>query len=117
MGTEEKQGKAPISRRYFLQHSALAMAAGPVLSAATLAQARRAAAQTPPSEKVRVGLIGCGGIATADLSTFFLNPEVDCPVICDIDDAMLAIERDNPCLLYTSPSPRDRTRPRMPSSA
>ena len=24
---------------------------------------------------------------------------------------------DNPCLLYTSPSPRDRTRSRMPSSA
>ena len=25
--------------------------------------------------------------------------------------------RDIPCLLYTSPSPRDRTRSRMPSSA
>ena len=25
--------------------------------------------------------------------------------------------RTNPCLLYTSPSPRDRTRSRMPSSA
>ena len=25
--------------------------------------------------------------------------------------------RDNNCLLYTSPSPRDRTRARMPSSA
>ena len=25
--------------------------------------------------------------------------------------------QDNPCLLYTSPSPRDRTRSRMPSSA
>ena len=25
--------------------------------------------------------------------------------------------RDNACLLYTSPSPRDRTRSRMPSSA
>ena len=24
---------------------------------------------------------------------------------------------DKPCLLYTSPSPRDRTRSRMPSSA
>ena len=24
---------------------------------------------------------------------------------------------DDPCLLYTSPSPRDRTRSRMPSSA
>ena len=27
------------------------------------------------------------------------------------------IEQDNACLLYTSPSPRDRTRSRMPSSA
>ena len=39
--------------------------------------------------------------------------------------AMLAIalaacgkkEEAKPCLLYTSPSPRDRTRSRMPSSA
>ena len=30
-------------------------------------------------------------------------------------DALIAGERD--CLLYTSPSPRDRTRSRMPSSA
>ena len=27
------------------------------------------------------------------------------------------MEKDYPCLLYTSPSPRDRTRSRMPSSA
>ena len=27
------------------------------------------------------------------------------------------LERKNICLLYTSPSPRDRTRSRMPSSA
>ena len=27
------------------------------------------------------------------------------------------LEADNGCLLYTSPSPRDRTRSRMPSSA
>ena len=26
-------------------------------------------------------------------------------------------DQDNTCLLYTSPSPRDRTRSRMPSSA
>ena len=29
----------------------------------------------------------------------------------------LLITRDSNCLLYTSPSPRDRTRSRMPSSA
>ena len=28
-----------------------------------------------------------------------------------------AVWRGDPCLLYTSPSPRDRTRSRMPSSA
>ena len=32
-------------------------------------------------------------------------------------DEINAIISDNPCLLYTSPSPRDRTRSRMPSSA
>ena len=29
----------------------------------------------------------------------------------------LRFDDTNPCLLYTSPSPRDRTRSRMPSSA
>ena len=30
---------------------------------------------------------------------------------------LVARHEDRPCLLYTSPSPRDRTRSRMPSSA
>ena len=30
---------------------------------------------------------------------------------------MLGLARPSACLLYTSPSPRDRTRTRMPSSA
>ena len=33
------------------------------------------------------------------------------------DDAVFGLLRDIACLLYTSPSPRDRTRSRMPSSA
>ena len=35
----------------------------------------------------------------------------------DFDDAVFCIKRNDGCLLYTSPSPRDRTRSRMPSSA
>eukprot|EP00656_Telonema_subtile_P046934 TRINITY_DN53602_c0_g1_i1.p1 TRINITY_DN53602_c0_g1~~TRINITY_DN53602_c0_g1_i1.p1 ORF type:complete len:145 (-),score=14.99 TRINITY_DN53602_c0_g1_i1:32-466(-) len=31
--------------------------------------------------------------------------------------ALSTVARQRPCLLYTSPSPRDRTRSRMPSSA
>ena len=40
--------------------------------------------------------------------------------LVDIGDGLAVafkIERPNTCLLYTSPSPRDRTRSRMPSSA
>ena len=76
-----------VSRRQFLTTAALGMAAAPI--------ARRAAAQqqpdkVPPSEKIRLGLIGCGGIAEADLSCFLLNPEVDCPIVCDVDDSHAA---------------------------
>ena len=36
----------------------------------------------------------------------------------DIDDAVSNYDADfRPCLLYTSPSPRDRQKSRMPSSA
>ena len=31
--------------------------------------------------------------------------------------SQMSIRKSEPCLLYTSPSPRDRTRSRMPSSA
>ena len=41
-----------------------------------------------------------------------LELEVDFPI-----DSQTKIVLDNNCLLYTSPSPRDRTRSRMPSSA
>ena len=35
----------------------------------------------------------------------------------DLGNSVLVVEHDEDCLLYTSPSPRDRTRSRMPSSA
>ena len=33
------------------------------------------------------------------------------------ENCIIIIDPSMPCLLYTSPSPRDRTRSRMPSSA
>ena len=35
----------------------------------------------------------------------------------ELPGSMIGAVRDRACLLYTSPSPRDRTRSRMPSSA
>ena len=37
--------------------------------------------------------------------------------LTDRNIVCFAFDSDNTCLLYTSPSPRDRTRSRMPSSA
>lgn len=71
-----------LNRREFLSRSALGLGA--------LAMAGGVRAAVAPSEKVRVGLIGAGGMGRGDLATFFLNPEVECPVICDVDDAMIA---------------------------
>lgn len=42
------------------------------------------------NDKIRLGLIGCGGIAHADLGCFLKHKEVECPIICDIDDSRIA---------------------------
>jgi predicted dehydrogenase len=75
-----------VNRRQFLARTALAAGAlhgGLVIS-------RAAGQPVAANSKVRVGLIGCGGMGRGDLATFFLNPEVECPVLCDVDDAMVA---------------------------
>ena len=43
--------------------------------------------------------------------------EAEVQVSQRLEEAVNTIEGLNDCLLYTSPSPRDRTRSRMPSSA
>lgn len=73
-----------MSRRHFLQSTTLA-ASMPLVGGLWSGRLRAAA----PSNRVRVGLIGCGGMGKGDLATFFLNEEVDCPVVCDIDDGHL----------------------------
>ena len=49
-----------------------------------------------------------------EVSRFFYEPMIQLSGILDYRDFFLS---DKICLLYTSPSPRDRTRSRMPSSA
>lgn len=67
----------PLSRRAF---------------AATLASAAYAAARqpVPPSNRVRIGLIGCGGISVADSNAFLAHKECEIAAVCDVDDARIA---------------------------
>ena len=50
---------------------------------------------------------------TVGLGKYAANESVDIAIIAENEDS----RSGNICLLYTSPSPRDRTRSRMPSSA
>ncbi|MGE3312174.1 MAG: Gfo/Idh/MocA family protein, partial [Limisphaerales bacterium] len=76
----------PTDRRAFLKRGVLA--AGAVYGGLIVS---RGAAQAPAaSEKIRVGIIGSGGMGRGDLATFFLSPEVECAVVCDVDDKNIA---------------------------
>jgi predicted dehydrogenase len=81
-----------INRRHFLKQSSLATASLPVLLGAATAPFTRSvrAAEPGANDKLRIALIGSGGMGCGDLECFFGNPEVDCAVICDIDDAQIA---------------------------
>src|SRR5437868_9905058 len=77
-----------ITRRKFLRSVAISTVAVRQFAPPFVRVLR--ANETGASNKVRLGLIGCGGMGQGDLECFFLNPEVDCAVICDVDDARLA---------------------------
>ena len=60
------------------------------------------------------GKVSAVGGAIADTQKLIINQN---QMIADKFDTLLETLGVNICLLYTSPSPRDRTRSRMPSSA
>src|SRR5712671_2321367 len=79
-----------FNRRKFLKKTSIGASLAPILAAGFPFVRSARAGESPASEKIRLGLIGSGGMGRGDLECFFLNPEVDCVVICDVDDAMIA---------------------------
>jgi predicted dehydrogenase len=78
-----------FSRRDFLGKSARALTIAPGLFGC-LTFSQNWTRAVGANDRIRLGIIGCGGMGKGDLQTFFLNSEVDCPVVCDVDDAMIA---------------------------
>lgn len=78
-----------ISRRDFLEKSGKAvagvgmgLAAGDVLANTSVgAQSENGA---PPSEKIIVGIIGCGVMGIKNLKAFMANPNVEIAAVCDV---------------------------------
>ncbi|MHC1763898.1 MAG: twin-arginine translocation signal domain-containing protein [Verrucomicrobiia bacterium] len=68
--------RTSLTRRQFLRASAVVAAGlGPWL---------RAAAQRPPSERVRIAFIGCGGRAQQMMPMFTSIPDVDVVAVSDV---------------------------------
>ena len=62
--------------------------------------------------------IDAKGDAIADATLATVDKAVQSPIIFELHRTAGDVgETSMACLLYTSPSPRDRTRSRMPSSA
>ena len=77
-----------LTRRQFIGKTALASAAAGSLTSPFIRSVR--AGEPGANEKIRLGVIGCGGMGQVDLTDFVANPEVECVTICDLDDARLA---------------------------
>ena len=45
--------------------------------------------RVPPSDQVRVGVIGVNGMGFSDLGSILKIPEVECGALCDVDDSVL----------------------------
>src|SRR5205809_2025056 len=80
----------PKSRRKFLQDSiSLSAAASTALLSASPLAARAAAANSRvlgANDRIRVALIGCGGMGRGDLNDFLSVKNIECVALCDVDD-------------------------------
>ena len=74
-----------MDRREFITKAAMVgagLGASPFL-------VRGATRKVSPSDKIKLGLIGCNGMGFSDLSAFLNNPECECIALCDVDSNVL----------------------------
>ncbi len=83
----KSKDSAGLTRREFLKvSSAAAIAAGVGFAPARL---RAANSPAPPSEKIRLGVIGTGGRAMGLMGDFMQYPDVEIAAVCDVYEAHL----------------------------
>ena len=67
---------------------------------------------------MKVGIVGASGYVGGEVVRLLLShPEAEISMVTSTKHVGEYLHRIHPCLLYTSPSPRDLSTSRMPSSA
>jgi predicted dehydrogenase len=79
-----------ITRRQFFRTSAAAAAGSSLIPGVGRWTESALAHVQGANDRIRLGVIGCGGMGRGNLTTFLANQDVECAVICDIDDAQIA---------------------------
>ena len=105
--------QSTISRRNFLSNS------GKLATGSALAGVALPVVHGQSSEITKIALVGCGGRGTGAASNALSVSAANGPtkLVAMADVFQSKLDRSYNCLLYTSPSPRDRQKSRMPSSA
>jgi anaerobic selenocysteine-containing dehydrogenase len=83
------EGKVPKRRRFLKQTAAGVVGAGLGVAGhpTTAASQSRVAGA---NRRIRVALIGCGGMGGGDLRDFLRVGNTECVALCDVDDAQMA---------------------------
>ncbi len=73
------------TRRDFLKQTLLTGAGLATIPNLLYAQTQKVA----PSDKIKIGLIGCNGMGFSDLTAFLKTKECECIALCDVDQRVL----------------------------
>ncbi len=72
-----------MDRRGFLRRAVSAGFGAAAVTAAPLSHARQAARRVPPGDRVRVAVIGNGGMGSRHIEALAVNPECELVMLCD----------------------------------
>jgi predicted dehydrogenase len=78
-----------MTRRTFLRQAAMITAVGLATPHAAFAAGRQPVRRLPPSGRIHVGLIGCGGMGRANLDACAHQPDVVVTAACDVFETRL----------------------------
>jgi len=78
---KNNRSNSPFTRRQFVKTTSVAAFAAPFILKSSVI---KGVSFSAPSDKINLGIIGCGGLGKANLSACVMNPDVVVTAACDV---------------------------------